>query len=279
MQIKSFSMTDSPNGEQVTIPLLTAENGQGWPGIFYFFTTRHGGVSQGAHASLNLGTHVQDDAQAVAINRHRVAQVLGPAVRWISFLDQVHGTHTVHTTAEPWSTPPAADAQVSRTPGVVLAILTADCVPVLFADPQARVIGAAHAGWRGALHGVSEACLDGMRASGASINEIHAIIGPCIHAESYSVEPPFLEEFAHHSDKMRLDYKKFFSKQNNIGKLRFDLPGYLRERLEMYGLSRERIHDAKQCTCSRNNDFFSHRHATQRHIAPCGRQMGGILLV
>ncbi|WP_130472251.1 peptidoglycan editing factor PgeF [Candidatus Magnetaquicoccus inordinatus] len=279
MQIKSYSMTDPLSKKQETIPLLVPESSEQWPGIFYFFTTRHGGVSQGAYSSLNLGTHVQDDPLAVARNRQRLTACLGDSLRGISFLDQVHGTTTITVDSHPLPHPAEADAQICRETGILLAIMTADCAPLLFADPQARIIGAAHAGWRGALHGVSESCLQAMCNAGASINEIYAIIGPCIHSEFYTVDPSFYETFAEHAEKMCMDHKKFFSKQNNTGKLRFDLPGYLRERLEMYGLSKERIHDAKQCTYSRNNDFFSHRHATQGNYAPCGRQMGGILLV
>ncbi|MBF0182954.1 MAG: peptidoglycan editing factor PgeF [Magnetococcales bacterium] len=264
---------------QETIPLLVTENHETLPGIIPFFSTRHGGVSQGNCTSLNLGQQVQDDPQAVAINRQRIVEALGEKIHWSSFLHQVHGTTTVTADAHPWPRPPEADAQITRQSGVLLAILTADCAPLLFADPQERIIGAAHAGWRGALYGVVESCLNEMVAAGAYVNQIHAFLGPCIHAASYEVDPPFYNTFAAQAEKMRTDYKKFFSKQNNIGKLRFDLPGYLRERLETYGLSKERIHDAKQCTYSRNSDFFSHRYATQRNTAPCGRQMGGILLV
>ncbi|MBF0583707.1 MAG: peptidoglycan editing factor PgeF [Magnetococcales bacterium] len=274
-------MTECSSENQVTIPLLLPERLTGLadlPGVQLFFTTRRGGVSQGSYDSLNLGGHVGDDAAAVARNRARVAALWGERIDRICYLNQVHGTTTVEQRGEEPVTAVDADAWVTQQTGMVLAILTADCAPVLLADAEARVIGAAHAGWRGGLAGVLESCLDAMLERGARREHIQAVIGPCIHQTFYTVDEAFLAAFDSQSDKISINHKKFFSKQNNTGRMRFDLPGYLQERLKLYGLLKERIHDVKLCTYSESNDFFSHRRATHQGSSPCGRQMGGIFL-
>ncbi|MBF0460083.1 MAG: peptidoglycan editing factor PgeF [Magnetococcales bacterium] len=279
MQKKCNSMTGPLTENQETIPLIRPERWMAVPGVQFFFTTRRGGVSQGRYASLNLGGHVGDDPGAVACNRARVEAIWAGRIQQVCYLNQVHGTTTVEAGNWSPSTPPDADAQVTRQPGLVLAILTADCAPVLLADGTARVIGAAHAGWRGGLSGVLESCLEAMLRLGAHRERIHALIGPCIRQSAYVVDETFQAAFITHAEKNALDCKKFFSKQNNAGRLHFDLPGYLQARLKSCGLSEERIHDAELCTYSKNNDFFSHRHATHRGLAPCGRQIGGLFLV
>ncbi|MEO5364260.1 MAG: peptidoglycan editing factor PgeF [Magnetococcus sp. DMHC-8] len=277
MQKKCDSMTGLPVENQATIPLVRPESAAEVDGVSFFFTTRHGGVSRGEYASLNLGEHVGDDPAAVANNRARVAESWDGRVKRVCYLNQVHGTTTI-TTDGSLMTPPDADAWVTRQEGIVLAIMTADCAPVLLADGTARVIGAAHAGWRGGLFGILESCLTAMVRLGAQRERINALIGPCIHPSSYTVNADFQAAFATHSGKIADGYKKFFSKQNSNGRMQFDLPGYLRERLRTTGLSEERIHDVKLCTYSESNDFFSHRRATQQGTAPCGRQIGGIFL-
>ncbi len=279
MQKKCDSMTGLPTRNQATIPLIRPESVAEVPGVQFFFTTRRGGVSSGRYESLNLGGHVGDDPSAVANNRARVVALWGGRVRKIVYLNQVHGATTVTLTGDPPDTPPDADGWVTQQEGIALAILTADCAPVLLADGTARVIGAAHAGWRGGLSGVLESCLDAMLRLGARREQINALIGPCIRQPSYIVGDDFQAIFAAHSDKNAPSHKKFFSKQERDGRLRFDLPGYLRKRLGFYGLPEERIHDVKLCTCSEKNDFFSHRRATQQGLAPCGRQIGGVFLV
>ena len=278
MQKKTTSMTALPTENQEIIPLLLPEKAIEVPGVQFFFTTRRGGGSQGAYASLNLGDHVGDDPRLVARNRARLESLWAGRITKMCYLNQVHGTTTVAAEAGPLAPPPEADAWVTRHPGIALAILTADCAPVLFADGTARVIGAAHAGWRGGLAGVLESCLDAMLHLGARREQITALVGPSIQHASYAVDEAFQATFARHEDKISPGYKKFFSKQNYAGKLLFDLPGYLRGRLALYGLLKERIHDARQCTYLEKNEFFSHRRSTQQGVAPCGRQVGGVFL-
>lgn len=279
MQKKCCSMAELSTENQETIPLLLPKRWMEQDGVRCFFTTRRGGVSQGAYGRLNLGGHVGDEASAVAHNRARVESLWAGHIRRVCYLNQVHGITAVEQVDETPTTPPDADAWVTRQPGVVLAILTADCAPVLLADGEARVVGAAHAGWRGGLAGVLESCLDLMVQRGACRERITAIIGPCIRQPAYTVDEDFLTAFRRYDKKNAVDHKKFFSEQNKIGRMRFDLPGYLQERLKHYGLLEERIHDAKLCTYSESNDFFSHRRATQQGTSPCGRQIGGIFLV
>lgn len=279
-------MAEVVTKNQATISLIWPKKPTYLSGVRYFFSTRRGGVSQGGYASLNLGGHVADDSQAVAINRQHLLMAAkmaakscttGRGVESVCYLNQVHGTTTVE--ASDWSTPPDADAMVTQKPGVVLAILTADCAPVLFVDYEARVIGAAHAGWRGSCAGVLESCLDAMIRLGARRRHIDTMIGPCIRRDSYQVDPPFVEAFQTHSgNKVALAGQNFFSKQKNVDKLLFDLPRYICERLEIYGLLREKIDDVLLCTYQKRDDFFSHRRATQSNQAPCGRQVGGVFL-
>ena len=283
---KYASMDEVAVRNQETIALISPKKAAEMPGARFFFTTRRGGVSQGCYASLNLGEHVGDDPGAVSRNRARVAKALtrsvpgraDPGVRSVCYLKQVHGSTTVE--AEPWCTPPHADALVTRSPGLVLAILTADCAPVLFVDEGARVVGAAHAGWRGSVAGVLESCLDAMIHLGAHRERIHAWIGPCIRQPSYPVDHSFNETFmANPENKFFPECGKFFSKQKKTGNLLFDLPGYIQGRLEFYGLLKERIDDVRLCTFQEENVFFSHRRATQHSQEPCGRQAGYIHLV
>ena len=162
------------------------------PGLSHGFFTRAGGVSEGIFASLNCGLGSSDDAASVAENRRRALTQLGFAADRLATCYQVHGAEVAAVTA-PWrhEDRPRADAMVTATPGVALGILTADCAPVLFADPAARVIGAAHAGWRGALSGVLEATVAAMERQGATAGRISAAIGPCIGTASYEVGAEF----------------------------------------------------------------------------------------
>ncbi|MEO5339083.1 MAG: peptidoglycan editing factor PgeF [Magnetococcus sp. MYC-9] len=279
MHKKHVSITGLSTKNQETIPLLLPERSAEASGVQVFFTTRRGGVSQGSHASLNLAEHVGDDPVRVARNRAMLEAVWSGKVRQVCYLNQVHGATTVVLEGAPGARqPPNADAWATRQTGLLLAIMTADCAPVLFADATARVIGAAHAGWRGGLEGVLESCLQSMCRLGAQPARIIGWIGPCIRRQSYSVDIDFQTAFAKHGDKVALGYKKFFSEQNYTGTLQFDLPGYLQERLLFFGLQRERIHDVELCTYSENDEFFSHRRSTQQGLAPCGRQIGGIFL-
>ncbi|MCL4143510.1 UNVERIFIED_CONTAM: hypothetical protein GTU68_059012, partial [Idotea baltica] len=179
----------------MTLEILTADS---LSPLRHGFFTRRGGASSGVFAGLNCGTGSSDQADVVAINRGRVADALGVAPDSLVSVNQIHSPNVVEVNA-PLHDKPRADAMVTATPGatsgIALSILTADCQPVLFADTEAGVIGAAHAGWRGALDGVLEATLDAMEALGAKRGETKAVIGPSISQRAYEVGPEFMDEF------------------------------------------------------------------------------------
>jgi YfiH family protein len=230
------------------------------------FFTRQGGVSQGYYASLNCALSGQDDPAHVAENRDRVRRHLG--ARSLVGLHQVHGP-AVATVTTPWAAGegPKADAMVTGTPGIALGIITADCTPVLFHDPGAGVIGAAHAGWRGALAGVLEATVAAMRALGAT--QLHACIGPCIRQPSYEVGPDLRDAVL--SDDAAATV--FFAPGRG-DRLHFDLAGYCAHRL--LGHATVDILDAD--TLPDETRFFSHRRRTLAGGHPIGHQISAIVL-
>jgi YfiH family protein len=229
------------------------------------FFTRNGGVSSGAFASLNCGVSTADDVANVLENRARVAAALG--VAHLLGVKQVHGVQVI-TVTEPWAfgAGPAADALVSAVPGIGLGVITADCAPVLFSDAAGRVVGAAHAGWRGAVSGILEATLAAMQALGAQ--GVRAAVGPCIHPASYEVSAdlrdPVLARDAADA--------RFFT-PGRPGHWFFDLPGYCAARLEAVGVSTEIL---PQDTCAQEQKFFSHRRRTLRGEAAIGHQISVI---
>lgn len=231
------------------------------------FFTRKGGASSGIFSGLNCGSGSSDQAEIVSINRARVAEAMGVAT--IVSLNQVHSADVVTVCAPP-ATPPKADAVVSATPGLALAILTADCQPVLFADARAGVIGAAHAGWRGALAGVLEATVEAMEGLGARRQDIHAVIGPCISQSKYEVGPDFIYAFLE-EDR---DNARFFAKGKD-DRLLFDLPGFGLDRLQRAGVSAEW---SGHCTYSDAERFYSYRRATHLAEADYGRLISVIRL-
>ncbi len=234
------------------------------------FFTRKGGASSGIFAGLNCGTGSTDQAEMVAINRARVAEALGLAPDHLVSVHQVHSPDALHVTA-PLAIRPQADAMVTATPGLGLAILTADCQPVLFADAQAGVIGAAHAGWRGAKEGVLEATLAAMEALGASRANIAAVIGPCISQSAYEVGPEFFEAFTDDTPETR----RFFA-QGVGDRMLFDLPGYGLWRLREAGVGHAEW--TRHCTFSDASRFFSYRRTTRAHEADYGRLLSVIRL-
>lgn len=251
-----------------TIRRLEAPNLKG-AGIAHGFFGRDGGVSEGIYASLNCGPGSRDDPAAVAENRHRAALALAPDAELIS-LSQVHSA-VVHTVPM-WEARPEGDALVTATPGLALGILTADCAPVLFADARARVIGAAHAGWKGAHGGVLEATLAAMEKLGAARGNIRAAIGPCISQESYEVGWDFRDRFLEHGLRMR----KFFVPSDKEGHYRFDLEGYVEHRLTSAGVGL--VARLGVCTYPPENGFFSYRRATHAGEPDYGRQISAIVL-
>jgi len=243
------------------------------PGIAHGFFGREGGVSEGIYASLNCGPGSKDDPQAVVENRRRVADALAPDVRLVS-LSQIHSP-IVHTLPVPGTENGQrleGDAMVTATPGIGLGILTADCAPVLFADPSARVIGAAHAGWKGAAGGVLEATLEAMEKLGASRGRISATIGPCISQQNYEVGFDFRDRFLEQGLRMR----RFFVPSDKEGHYRFDLPGYVAHRLTQAGTGG--IENLAVCTYPAENGFFSFRRTTHAGEPDYGRQISAIVL-
>ena len=242
-------------------------------GIRHGFFTREGGVSDGLYASLNCGFGSNDDPANVAENRRRVAATLGLAADRLVTCYQIHSP-TVATVDAPWRLEerPRADALVTRTPGLALGILTADCAPVLFADPAARIIGAAHAGWRGAVGGVLEATVAAMGALGAEPSRLVAAIGPCIAQASYEVGPEFPAPFLA-QDATNL---AFFVPARREGFFLFDLPGYIARRLKRLGLGR--VEQTGGDTAGEPDRFFSYRRSCLLKEPDFGRGISAISL-
>lgn len=235
------------------------------------FFTRRGGASSGIYHGLNCGPGSNDQSEAVRMNRERVAGALGVAAGRLLSLRQVHSAEVVVVGAEGWTKRPRADGAVTDQPGIALGILTADCAPVLFQDPEAGVIGAAHAGWRGALEGVLEATLDAMERLGARTGRVRAVVGPTISQRAYEVGPEFLERFADADP----GHARFFV--NGAGDRRlFDLPGFVLDRLRAAGTAEAEWIGA--CTYSEPERFFSYRRATHAGEADYGRLISAITL-
>jgi YfiH family protein len=234
------------------------------------FFTRKGGASSGIFAGLNCGPGSSDLSGAVQINRARVAEALGLPPAALVSLHQVHSADVVHVTETPIA-PVKADGMVTTTPGVGLAILTADCQPVLFADPVAQVIGAAHAGWRGAQGGVLEATVDAMVALGAKRANIAATIGPTISQKAYEVGPEFFETFTDDDP-----FTQRFFAQGQGDRMLFDLPAYGLHRLRAAGVGQAQW--TRHCTYSDPERFFSYRRTTHAGEADYGRLISVIRL-
>jgi polyphenol oxidase len=239
------------------------------PGIAHGFFGRTGGVSSGIYDSLNCGPGSRDQPESVAENRRRAAEALAPNVRLIS-LSQIHSA-TVHTLSGN-EVRPEGDAMVTTVPGLALGILTADCAPVLLADPVAGVIGAAHAGWKGALGGVLEATLEAMEKLGALRGRIQAAIGPCIAQDNYEVGWDFRDRFL----EQGLKHRRFFVPSDKEGHYRFDLPGYAAHRLTAAGAGS--VQSLGICTYPSQNGYFSFRRTTHAGEPDYGRQISAIVL-
>ncbi len=242
-------------------------------GIRHAFFTRAGGVSGGLYESLNGGIGSRDDAGKVAQNRARMAAALGVAPHRLLTAYQIHSP-TVVVAQTPWSHDerPRADAIVTRLRALAIGVTTADCGPVLFADPHAAVIGAAHAGWRGALAGVIEATVAAMERLGAARGQIRAAIGPMIRQGNYEVGPDLIARFAA-EDRAS---SRFFAAAPRQGHALFDLSGYVAARLERAGVGH--IQDLKFCTYAEPERFFSYRRATHRAEPDYGRHVNAIAL-
>jgi YfiH family protein len=249
-------------------PLLAAI-----PGLRHAFFTREGGVSDGVYESLNAGIGSHDDPARVTENRRRMAQQMGVAAEHFLSMHQTHSSDVV-VASGPWpgGSRPRADAIVTRTQGLAIGASAADCGPVLFADPNARVIGAAHAGWKGALTGIVESTVAAMEKLGADRNGIVAAIGPLIRQPSYEVGGEFVERFI----ETDADNGVFFIPSAREGHAMFDLPGYIRMRLENAGVLM--IDDLGVDTYS-DDRFFSYRRSVHRQEPDYGRHVHAIALV
>ena len=234
------------------------------------FFTRKGGASSGIFAGLNCGPGSSDMAQAVAVNRTRVAEAMGLASDSLVSLNQTHSADVVTLTAPPTARL-SADGMVTAVPGIGLGILTADCQPVLFSDPKAGVIGAAHAGWRGTRDGVLEATLTAMQALGARLQDISVVIGPTISQAAYEVGPEFYETF---TDDDRAAARYFINGKGD--RMLFDLPGYALGRLRAAGVGQAAW--IGHCTYRDPERFYSYRRTTHQKEADYGRLISVIRL-
>jgi polyphenol oxidase len=242
------------------------------PGVRHGFFTRAGGVSSGLYASLNVGGGSRDDRANVVENRARAMAALDLPGAALVTAYQVHSA-TAIAVGGPWpGEPPRADGLATDRPGVALGILTADCAPILFVDGDARVIGAAHAGWRGALTGIAEATITAMETLGASRGHIRAAVGPCIGPASYEVGSEFPAPFIAGDASAQ----RFFRPAARAGHLMFDLPGYVAHRLTAIGVGR--VEALGVDTCSDAERFFSYRRTTLRKESDYGRGLSAIAI-
>ncbi len=251
----------------MTVEIITADS---LAPLRHGFFTRHGGASSGVFAGLNCGAGSSDQHDAVTINRTRVADAMGVPLDALMGVHQIHSADVV-TVTSPSTDRPKADALVTSTKGVALSVLSADCQPVLFADHDAGVIGAAHAGWKGALGGVLEATLDAMETLGAARENTHVVIGPSISQTAYEVGPEFFEDFIAEDQA----FARFFANGEN-GKYQFDLPALGLHRLRQAGVASAEW--TRHCTYADPDRFYSYRRATHNKEADYGRLIAAITL-
>ena len=251
----------------MTLEILTSDS---LADVRHGFFTRRGGASSGVFAGLNCGQGSSDQTEVVAINRARVADAMGVPPSHLVGVHQVHSARVVQVT-EPLTDKPKADALVTGTPGLALSVLTADCQPVLFADVEAGVIAAAHAGWRGVLDGVLDATVEAMVELGAQRERITAVIGPCISQRAYEVGPEFFEDFLAEN----AGFDRFFVPGEG-DRLLFDLPGFGLNRLREAGVGHAEW--TRHCTYSDPARFYSYRRTTHAKEADYGRLISVITL-
>lgn len=251
----------------MTLEILTADT---LAPLRHGFFTRKGGASSGVFEGLNCGTGSSDQSEIVSINRGRVAAALGVADTHLAGVHQIHSSDAV-VVSGPQTAKPKADGLVTATPGVALSVLTADCQPVLFADANAGVIGAAHAGWKGAQAGVLEATVDAMVALGASRENIHAVIGPSISQRAYEVGPEFFEAFLDETH----ENTRFFAGGDG-DRMHFDLPAYGLARLRAAGVGSAEW--TRHCTYFDADRFYSYRRSVHAKDPDYGRLISAIVL-
>ncbi len=253
--------------------MIQAKTLAGLDGVQHRFFTRRGGVSAGLYSSLNCGYGSSDGPDNVRENRRRAAASFELAETELLTMHQIHSTDVLTVADRRWTSPgaPKADAIVTDRPGLALGVLAADCAPVLLADARAGVIGAAHAGWKGALAGIVDATIAAMERLGAQRARLQAAIGPCIGRESYEVGPEFPAPFLAQDDANAV----FFRAAPRAGHFLFDLAGYLAHRLALAGVSASATgHD----TLRASDDFFSYRRNTLEGVRDYGRGLSAIAL-
>ena len=261
-------MPDASRPDPLRSPVLdsAAENG-----IRHGFFTRIGGVSEGIYRGLNTGTGSNDDPDRVRENRRRVAEWMGVGPDALLSLHQVHSPDAI-VVREPFAGDrPKADALVTDRPGLALGASAADCGPVLFAEPEARIIGAAHAGWKGAFTGVLESTIEAMEGLGARRERIVAVLGPSISQANYEVGPEFVDRFV----AADADNARYFAPSGRAGHALFDLNLYTVERLVRAGVQASQL---GRCTYAEEDLFFSYRRTTHRSEADYGRLISAIVL-
>jgi YfiH family protein len=245
-----------------------------FPNIRHAFFTREGGVSEGIYESLNGGIGSRDAADKIRENRARMAAALGVAPTHLVSCYQIHSPDVI-VAETPWTreNAPRADAIVTRVPGLAIGVTTADCGPILFAEAEAGVVGAAHAGWKGALIGVLEATVTAMEKLGAQRSRICAALGPLIRQPNYEVSTEFVERFKA-ADGAN---ENFFAPASRPGHAMFDLPGYIKARLE--GAEIQGVEDLGLCTYADPARFFSYRRTTHRAEPDYGRHVNAIAII
>ncbi|MBL4620032.1 MAG: peptidoglycan editing factor PgeF [Marinicaulis sp.] len=247
-------------------PLLNA------PGLSHGFFSREGGVSSGEFASLNAGPGSSDNTDDVAENRLRCATALGAAPSSLLTAYQVHSADVLAIEA-PWKDdPPKVDGLVTATPGLAIGVLAADCMPWLFADPRARIIAAAHGGWRGALAGILENTIEAMERLGAERDNIRAVVGPCLRQPNFEVSLDLVEPFLDKYPNADI----FFAAGQSSDKRQLDLAGFGAWRLRESGVSQ--IDDLDICTLAEPDRYFSYRATIRRRESHYGRNLSAILI-
>ncbi|MEM1318471.1 MAG: peptidoglycan editing factor PgeF [Pseudomonadota bacterium] len=252
-------------------PFLQDEHLAQHPGVTHGWFGREGGVSTGIFEGLNAGLGSGDDQEAVVENRSRIAAALGVEAHKLISPYQVHSADVVTVDAPFPGERPKADGIVTATEGLAIGIVTADCGPVLFSDPNMRVIGACHAGWKGALTGVMEATIDAMEKMGSKRSKIRAVLGPTIGRENYEVGPEFPKPFLEDDETNT----RFFRPSARDGHHMFDLPAYIVTRLKNAGVDGAHI---GPCTYEDEAGFYSYRRTTHRGEGDYGRQLSAIAL-
>lgn len=240
-------------------------------GIRHGYFTRQGGVSEGIYRGLNVGLGSDDDREDVLENRRRVSEWFGLPLERLATAHQIHSPDVVTVDGSYDGSRPEADALVTATPGIALGVLAADCGPILFADAENRVIGAAHAGWKGALYGVLENTIEAMISLGARREAITACLGPSISQASYEVGPEFVARFTDYDPA----YAAYFAASEKLGHAMFDLQRLTVDRLRAAGVKADSL---GLCTYPDADRFFSYRRTTHAREPDYGRQISAIAI-